>query len=132
MHPKHKKTALEIVLTVLHAGGKFEGKNYAVSGGLHGVGASVVNALSESLVATVRREGSEYTQTYARGIPQSKLKTVGPSRKHGTTIAFRPDPEIFGKSLRFDVERIKERLEHADREILPPVEEQPQQAAETK
>ncbi len=111
VHPKHKKTALELVLTVLHAGGKFAGKNYQVSGGLHGVGASVVNALSDQLVATVRREGSEYAQTYVRGVPQGKLKTLGPSRKHGTTIAFRPDPDIFGKSLRFDVERIRERLE---------------------
>ena len=111
VHPKHKKTALELVLTVLHAGGKFAGKNYQVSGGLHGVGASVVNALSDQLIATVRREGSEYTQTYVRGVPQGKLKTIGASRKHGTTIAFRPDPDIFGKSLRFDVERIKERLE---------------------
>ena len=111
VHPKHKKTALELVMTVLHAGGKFAGKNYQVSGGLHGVGASVVNALSESVTVTVRREGSEYTQSFARGVPQGRLKTVGPSRKHGTTTAFRPDPDIFGKSGHFDVERIKERLE---------------------
>ncbi len=111
MNTKYKKTALELVLTVLHAGGKFAGKNYQVSGGLHGVGASVVNALSDSLVATVRRDGSEFTQSFVRGVPQGKLKTLGPSRKHGTTIAFRPDPDIFGKSLRFDVDRIRERLE---------------------
>jgi DNA gyrase subunit B len=111
VHPKHKKTALELVLTVLHAGGKFAGKNYQVSGGLHGVGASVVNALSESLTATVRREGTEHTQSYVRGAPTAKLKAVGPTRKHGTTIAFRPDPEIFGKKGAFDVERIKARLE---------------------
>lgn len=111
VHPKHKKTALELVLTVLHAGGKFAGKNYQVSGGLHGVGASVVNALSESLTATVRREGTEYTQSYARGLPQGKLKSLGATRRKGTTIQFRPDPEIFGKKGHFDVERIKERLE---------------------
>ncbi len=111
MHAKHKKTALELVLTVLHAGGKFAGKNYQVSGGLHGVGASVVNALSESLTANVRQDGHEYTQTFARGAPQGKLKNIGTSRKHGTTIAFRPDPQIFGKTLSFDVDRIRERLE---------------------
>ena len=111
MHPKHKKTGLEIVLTVLHAGGKFEGKNYQVSGGLHGVGASVVNALSEKLVATVRRGGAEHVQTYERGAPTTKLKNVGPTKKHGTSIYFRPDPQIFGKTLRFDLDTIKERLE---------------------
>jgi len=111
IHPKHKKTALELVLTVLHAGGKFAGQNYQVSGGLHGVGASVVNALSESLTATVRREGIEYMQSFVRGAPQAKLKKVGPTRKKGMTLAFRPDPEIFGKKGHFDVERIRERLE---------------------
>ena len=111
VHPKHKKTALELVLTVLHAGGKFAGKNYQVSGGLHGVGASVVNALSESLIATVRRDGTEYSQSYVRGAPQGKLKSLGATRRKGTTIQFRPDPEIFGKKGHFDVERIRERLE---------------------
>jgi DNA gyrase subunit B len=111
VHPKHKKTALELVLTVLHAGGKFEGKNYQVSGGLHGVGASVVNALSEKLVATVRREGTEWTQSFVRGTPEGKLKSLGPTKKRGTTIHFRPDPTIFGKTGAFDVERIRERLE---------------------
>ncbi len=111
VHPKHKKTALELVLTVLHAGGKFAGKNYQVSGGLHGVGASVVNALSERLVATVRRDGGEWTQAFSRGAPEGKLRSGGATKRHGTTIAFRPDPEIFGKSATFDVERIRERLE---------------------
>jgi DNA gyrase subunit B len=111
VHPKHKKTALELVLTVLHAGGKFEGKNYQVSGGLHGVGASVVNALSERLVATVRREGTEWTQSFVRGTPEAKIKALGPSTRRGTTIHFRPDPQIFGKNAAFDVERIRERLE---------------------
>ncbi len=111
VHPKHKKTALELVLTVLHAGGKFAGKNYQVSGGLHGVGASVVNALSESLTATVRREGTEYAQSYERGVPTGKLKSIGGTRKKGTTIQFRPDPQIFGKKCAFDVDRVRERLE---------------------
>jgi DNA gyrase/topoisomerase IV subunit B len=111
MHPKFKRSALELILCTLHAGGKFEGKNYSVSGGLHGVGSSVVNALSEDMTAIVRREGKEYQQTYARGVPQSKLKTLGATRKRGTEIHFRPDPQIFGKSQKFDAELIKERLE---------------------
>jgi DNA gyrase subunit B len=111
IHPKHKKSALELILTVLHAGGKFEGKNYQVSGGLHGVGSSVVNALSTDLTATVRRGGKEYVQRFSRGTPQGKLKEVGDSRKHGTSIHFRPDPEIFGAKREFDIDRIRERLE---------------------
>jgi DNA gyrase subunit B len=111
VHPKFKKTGLEIVLTMLHAGGKFEGKNYRVSGGLHGVGASVVNALAETLTATVRRNGDEWTQSYVRGTPTGKLKKVGPTKRHGTTIHFRPDPQIFGKTAHFSLETIKERLE---------------------
>ena len=111
IHPKHKKTALEIILTVLHAGGKFEGKNYQVSGGLHGVGSSVVNALSSDLTATVRRGGKEYVQRFSRGTPQGKLKEVGDTRKHGTAIHFRPDTEIFGTKREFDIDRVRERLE---------------------
>ncbi len=111
IHPKFKRSALELILCTLHAGGKFEGKNYSVSGGLHGVGSSVVNALSEDMRATVRREGKEYTQSYARGVPQSKLKEVGATRKHGTEIYFRPDPQIFGKTAKFDLEVVRERLE---------------------
>jgi DNA gyrase subunit B len=111
VHPKYKKTGLEIVLTMLHAGGKFEGKNYRVSGGLHGVGASVVNALSETLTATVRRNGEEFEQTFARGAATGKLQKKGATRKRGTTIHFRPDPQIFGPSARFDLALIKERLE---------------------
>lgn len=111
IHPKHKKSALEIVLTVLHAGGKFQGKNYQVSGGLHGVGSSVVNALSEEMIATVRRDGFEWTQSFSKGIPTSKLKKGAVSRKHGTEIYFKPDPTIFGKALRFSIEEVKSRLE---------------------
>src|SRR5271169_4324557 len=79
MHPKHKKSGLELVLTVLHAGGKFgETDGYFYSGGLHGVGASVVNALSRKLVATIRRDGHEWQQTYAKGTPITKLEKIGP------------------------------------------------------
>jgi len=95
-HPKHKKSTLELILTTLHAGGKFSDKNYQTAGGLHGVGSSVVNALSEELIATVKRDGNEYQQTYERGIPTGAVKTINKSAKgSGTTIFFRPDPEIF-------------------------------------
>jgi len=111
MHPKFKRSALELIMCTLHAGGKFEGKNYSVSGGLHGVGSSVVNALSEQMTVVVRREGKEYQQTYARGVPQSKLKELGTTRKRGTETHFRPDPQIFGKTLKFDMDVVRERLE---------------------
>ena len=111
MHPKFKKPALEIILGTLHAGGKFGGSNYKVSGGLHGVGSSVVNALSSELRVTVWREGTEWRQTFARGLPTAKLKEIGKVRKRGTELHFRPDAEIFGKSQRFDIELIRERLE---------------------
>jgi DNA gyrase/topoisomerase IV subunit B len=112
IHPKHKKSGLELVLTVLHAGGKFgnEASGYFHSGGLHGVGASVVNALSRKLIATVRRDGYEYRQHYAKGVPQTKLEKVGPFRGHGTIIYFEPDPTIF-KVTHFDPDVLKARLE---------------------
>jgi DNA gyrase/topoisomerase IV subunit B len=109
--PKYKKPALEVILTTLHSGGKFEGDNYLHSGGLHGVGSSVVNALSSSLVAQVKRDGKRYEQSYARGKTKSKLKTVGPARGSGTLITFEPDAEIFGAKLSFDPALIRERLE---------------------
>jgi DNA gyrase subunit B len=111
IHPKFKRSALELILCTLHAGGKFEGKSYSVSGGLHGVGSSVVNALSEAMTVTVRRDGKEYVQTYSRGVPQSKLKEIGPTRKRGTEIHFRPDIQIFAKTFKFDVDVVRERLE---------------------
>ncbi len=111
MHPKYKKPAVELVLTMLHAGGKFGDKNYSVSGGLHGVGSSVVNALSDHLEVIVQRDGKTFSQTYARGKPTSKLKTGAPTRKRGTTVHFRPDPTIFGEKLAFDAEHVLERLE---------------------
>lgn len=112
-HPKTKKSALETVLTVLHAGGKFDGNNYKTAGGLHGVGASVVNALSKELSAVVRREGAQYRMTFSRGKPTSKLqKLKGAVRGSGTTISFTPDPTIFPKT-EFDTATIRARLETA-------------------
>ena len=92
-----KKSALELVLTVLHAGGKFSSDQYQYSGGLHGVGSSVVNALSEEMVARVKRDGFEWEQRYVRGEVASKLTKIAPARGTGTSIFFRPDPQIFGK-----------------------------------
>ncbi|MCC6932385.1 MAG: type IIA DNA topoisomerase subunit B [Deltaproteobacteria bacterium] len=107
MHPKFKKPTLEIVLTTLHAGGKFSGKNYQTSGGLHGVGSSVVNALSEELVATVKRAGKEYQQKFCRGAATSKLKVINKNvTGSGTTIFFRPDAEIF-KVRKFSADHIR-------------------------
>ncbi|GAA5507775.1 DNA topoisomerase IV subunit B [Novipirellula caenicola] len=112
-HPKTKKPALEMVLTVLHAGGKFDGGNYKTAGGLHGVGASVVNALSKELTAVVRRDGAQYRMIFERGIAKTKLqKLKGAVRGTGTTITFSPDPTIFPK-VDFDSETIRTRLETA-------------------
>jgi DNA gyrase/topoisomerase IV subunit B len=111
VHPKFKKPALELILCTLHSGAKFgEGDNYIHSGGLHGVGSSVVNALSRKLVATVRREGYEWQQTFKRGKPATGLEKVAQLRGHGTTIYFEPDPDIF-KSTEFDADLIKSHLE---------------------
>ena len=109
-HPKLKKPTLEVILTTLHAGGKFDGGNYTFSGGLHGVGSSVVNALSEEMVAFVRRDGHEYEQRYKRGKPTTKLKKVRDYRGHGTKIFFQPDPDIFRKT-HFTAEIIRQHLE---------------------
>jgi DNA gyrase/topoisomerase IV subunit B len=105
-----KKSALELVLTTLHAGGKFSSGQYQYSGGLHGVGASVVNALSEEMVARVRRDGFEWEQSYARGVATSKLSKRGPARGSGTTTFFRPDVQVFGKQ-EFSAETIRFRLD---------------------
>ncbi len=108
-HPQTKLSTLETVLTILHAGGKFGQGGYKVSGGLHGVGISVVNALSEKLIAEVRRDGKLYRQEYAIGKPTSKLKTVGPAKGTGTTITFKPDASVFSVT-EFDWETIIDRL----------------------
>ena len=111
---KDRRPAVEVVLTTLNAGGKFGGGGYRISGGLHGVGVSVVNALSEKLVVQVMREGGSWTQTYARGKATSKLTKGKPSRKTGTIITFWPDPEIFVEGVEFDSRLLAERLqEHA-------------------
>lgn len=99
---KTGKSTLETVLTVLHAGGKFGGGGYKVSSGLHGVGSSVVNALSTKLIAEVRRDGKVYQQEYAQGVPQGELKVVGKSTENGTSITFYPDPTIFKETVEFD------------------------------
>ncbi|MEP3478658.1 MAG: DNA topoisomerase IV subunit B [Fuerstiella sp.] len=109
-HPKKKKSSLEVILTTLHAGGKFDENSYARSGGLHGVGSSVVNALSSKMIATVHRDGHEYTQTYRRGKPTGPVKKVKPFRGHGTTIFFEPDDTIFRKTV-FNSETIRQHLE---------------------
>jgi DNA gyrase/topoisomerase IV subunit B len=111
LHPKYKKPALELILTTLHSGAKFgEGGNYIHSGGLHGVGSSVVNALSKKLVATIRRDGSEWQQSFRRGKATGPLEKLGPFRGHGTTIMFEPDPDIF-KTTQFDADLIRAHLE---------------------
>jgi topoisomerase-4 subunit B len=107
-HPKYPgKSALEVIMTTLHSGGKFEGKAYSTSGGLHGVGVSVVNALSTDTMVEVALDKTLYRQTFARGLPTSKLETIGaaPNRR-GTTVAFTPDPEIFGADAAFDPARL--------------------------
>ncbi len=109
IHPKTGKSTLETVLTVLHAGGKFGGGGYKVSGGLHGVGVSVVNALSEWLVAEVYRDGKIYKQTYAKGVTTSALEPVGESTHTGTIITFMPDATIFDE-IEFKYETLEYRL----------------------
>ena len=103
------KSALEVVLTVLHAGGKFGGEGYKVSGGLHGVGVSVVNALSERLVATVQRDGAVWEQSYHRGAPDGPIKEIGSADSNGTRITFSPDPDIF-EELGFDYDTLLTRF----------------------
>jgi DNA gyrase subunit B len=111
-HPTHKKTALELIFSTLHAGGKFEGANYKTAGGLHGVGASVVNALSSRLLATVKRDGAEWQMEFKRGKATGPLKKVGAARGTGTKVHFEPDPTIFPK-IDFNADTIRERLEIA-------------------
>jgi len=106
-HPKHPgKSALEVIMTVLHSGGKFSGKAYETSGGLHGVGVSVVNALSERVEVTAWKDGFEWRQAFTRGKPIGSIEKLGPTKKHGTAIAFAPDPVIFGDNVAFKPARL--------------------------
>lgn len=109
IHPKYGKSALEIVLTVLHAGGKFENNNYKVSGGLHGVGISVVNALSLWTEVEVRKNGQVWYQRYNRGVPEEDVKAIGVTNDHGTTVRFKADYEIF-ETLVYNYNTLKNRL----------------------
>ncbi len=112
IHPKTGKSTVETVLTVLHAGGKFENQAYKVSGGLHGVGVSVVNALSTKLTVTVHREGKTYQQEYERGVPKSDLKVIGKTEHSGTEITFYPDETIF-ETTTIHYDTVLDRLRHA-------------------
>src|SRR6516162_7006914 len=109
MHATEKKPAAEVVLTVLHAGGKFDSETYKVSGGLHGVGVSVVNALSDTLELEIQRDGAVWEQSYEKGKPTTKLKQTGKTRKTGTTIKFHADPAIFEKTV-FSYDTLATRL----------------------
>ena len=111
-HPTTGKSALEVIFTVLHAGGKFEQGNYKTAGGLHGVGASVVNALSKELVATVRRDGAQWEMRFRQGRPDGPIKKLGAARGTGTSVYFHPDATIFPK-VEFDADTIRTRLEVA-------------------
>jgi DNA gyrase subunit B len=108
-HPVEHRSALEVVMTTLHAGGKFGGDSYAVSGGLHGVGVSVVNALSKRLDVEVVRDGGRYRQSYERGLPTAPLERVGKAKGHGSTVAFWPDPDIF-EEIDFRFETLSNRM----------------------
>lgn len=109
MHPKLKISALEVVMTKLHAGGKFDNETYKVSGGLHGVGVSVVNALSTELIAEVNKDGKLYRQVYHRGVPEEPVKEVGTTKKSGTTVTFKADDEIFETTI-YDYKILANRL----------------------
>ena len=111
MHQKHQKPAVEVVLTVLHAGGKFNKDNYKVSGGLHGVGVSCVNALSERLLVEIWRDGFHYTQSYSRGKPISDLKKLGVTENRGTRVHFYPDEDIFQETTVFSRDILSRRLQ---------------------
>ncbi len=110
IHEKMGIPAVTVALTILHAGGKFSGQGYKVSGGLHGVGASVVNALSQSLEVLVKRDNKLYRQTFSRGIPTSELVVIGESHENGSTVTFAPDTEIFTETIEFQYDTLQARL----------------------
>ena len=109
LHKKENKPAAEVVMTTLHSGGKFDSKSYQVSGGLHGVGVSVVNALSERLDLEIKRDSGVYSQSYERGKPTTKLKKIGKTKKTGTKVTFKPDEQVF-ESIDFNFETLSQRL----------------------
>ena len=109
IHPQAKKSSLEVVMTILHAGGKFDSKSYAIAGGLHGVGVSVVNALSEWLDVEVKRDGGVYHQRYQRGVPTGPVEKIGKSKVSGTKVSFKPDPQIF-EATEFHYDILAQRL----------------------
>ena len=111
IHPKTKVSATETIFTVLHAGGKFDNNSYKVSGGLHGVGASVVNALSQWLEVYVHRNGLIYRQRFEKGHPKTQLEIIGTTQETGTTVKFVPDKEIFKESITFDYETLRQRIQ---------------------
>ncbi|MFN8338483.1 MAG: ATP-binding protein [Saprospiraceae bacterium] len=110
MHEKLQKSALEVVMTVLHAGGKFDKDTYKVSGGLHGVGVSCVNALSEYVRVEVHREGKSFEQEYSKGIPLGPVETIGTSNSTGTEVTFRPDPTIFVETTEYNFNTLAGRI----------------------